>query len=193
VERSWTSDLDVRLSRLERENRRWKRLAAVGPALALVALLGQALTTAGAIGHDSPGARPAPTRAVVEAERFVLRDASGVARASLSMARDGEPLFLLLDRDGAARAALAPSHLVLAGEEPGTAVKLLVNRGGTPALRVEKAGRLRAILGMAGDGTLALGFYGEDGQGRALLDVAANGAPGLTLFNPGGKVVWSAP
>ena len=46
---------------------------------------------------------------------------------------------------------------------------------------------------MAGDGTLALGFYGEDGQGRALLDVGATGAPGLTLFNPGGKVVWSAP
>jgi hypothetical protein len=193
MEQRRTSDLEGRVSRLERENRRWKRLAAVGPALALVALLGQALPSAGARGHDSPGARPALTPTVIEAERFVLRDARGAARASLSMAADGEPLLLFLDRDGAARTVLAPSHLVLSGEEPGTTVKLLVNRGGTPALRLEKEGRLRAVLGMAGDGTLALGFYGDDGKGRALLDVGADGAPGLTLFTRSGKVAWSAP
>jgi hypothetical protein len=193
VERGWTSDLEDRLNRLERENRRWKWLAAVGPAVALVALLGQTLPSAGAIGHDSPGARPAPTSAVVEAQRFVLRDPSGTARATLAMGADGAPVFHFLDRDGAARAVLAPSHLVLSGQEPGSAVKLLVNRGGLPALRLEKDGRLRAVVGMAGDGTLALGFYGEDGQGRALLDVNAQGTPGLTLFDPGGKVTWSAP
>jgi hypothetical protein len=193
VEREWTRDLEVRLSRLERENRRWKWLAALGPAVALVGLLGQMIPSAGAIGHDSPAARPTVSPAVVEAERFVLRDARGTPRASLAMGADGSPVFHFFDRDGATRTVLAPSHLVLSGEEPGSAVKLLVNRGGLPALRLEKNGRLRAVLGMAGDGTLALGFYGDDGQGRALLDVNAGGAPGLTLFSRGGKVAWSAP
>jgi hypothetical protein len=193
VERRWTSDVEGRLSRLERENRRWKWLAAVGPALALAGLLGQSLPSAGAIGQDTPGARPVPTASVVEAQRFVLRDPSGTPRATLAMGADGAPFFHFLDRDGAIRAVLAPSHLVLSGQEPGSAVKLLVTRGGLPALRLEKDGRLRAILGMAGDGTLALGFYGDDGNGRALLDLSAKGAPGLTLFDPGGKVTWSAP
>jgi hypothetical protein len=193
VERRWTRDLEERLSRLERENRRWKWLAAAGPALALAGLLGQSLPSAGAIGQDPPAARPAPTSSVVEAERFVLRDPSGAPRATLAMGKDGAPIFRFLDRDGATRAVLAPSQLALSGQEPGSAVKLLVTRDSLPALRLEKDGRLRAVLGMAGDGTLALGFYGDDGQGRALLDLGANGAPGLTLFDPRGKVTWSAP
>src|SRR5262245_65781748 len=113
-------------------------------------------------GTDTPGARPSYTPAVVEAERFVLRDASGAARASLEIDADGAPVLRLQDRDGAIRMILAPSHLVLSGEEPGSAVKLLVNKGGTPALRLERHGRLRAVLGMGHDGTLALGFYGDD-------------------------------
>lgn len=84
-------------------------------------------------------------------------------------------------------------HLFLSGDDGGSAVKLLVNPGGTPALRLEKDGRLRAVLGMTGDGTLALGFYGQDGKGRALLDVGVDGSPGLTLFTKTGKVAWSAP
>jgi hypothetical protein len=185
--------VEGRLGRLERENRRWRRLATTAMALVVVALMGQALSSAIAKGHDSPGSRPNLLPSVIEAQQFVLRDASGVARAHLRMGADGTPALLFLDRDGTPRTVLAPSHLVLSGEEPGTAAQLVVNRGGTPALRIEKLGRLRAVLGMASDGTLALGFYGEDGKGRALLDVGAAGAAGLTLFTPGGKVAWSAP
>jgi hypothetical protein len=113
VEHRWTSDLEGRLNRLERENRRWKWLAAVGPALALAGLLGQTLPNAGAIGHDSPGARPAPTPAVVEAQSFVLRDGRGAPRATLAMGADGAPIFHFIDRDGTVRTVLAPSHLTL--------------------------------------------------------------------------------
>ncbi len=35
--------------------------------------------------------------------------------------------------------------------------------------------------------------YGQDGKGRALLDVGSDGSPGLTLFHKSGKVAWSAP
>lgn len=186
-------DLEARVRRLEREARRWRRLAALGAVLALAAVLAQGLPTAVARGVDPPAARPGLAPARVEAGEFVLRDPSGAARATLALAADGAPVLRFLDRAGAVRAVLAPTHLVLSGEEPGNAVKLLVNPGGTPALRLERDGRLRAVLGMAGDGTLALGFYGDDGGGRALLDVRADGAPGLTLFTKGGKVAWSAP
>jgi hypothetical protein len=184
--------LEARLSRLERDNRWWKLAAAMGGALALAALLGSTLPSAVAKGVE-PAAPRAAGPGVVEAQRFVLRDASGLPRASLAVSDDGVPLLIFLDRDGEPRGVLGPKHLLLASDDGGSAVKLLVNPGGTPALRLEKDGRLRAVLGMTGDGTLALGFYGQDGKGRALLDVGIDGSPGLTLFTKTGKVAWSAP
>lgn len=192
--RSSSLEVDARLSRLERELRRWKLAATLGPvALVIVAVTGSALPLAGARGLEAPPPRPGAAPAVVEAQRFVLRDAAGAARLTLGLADDGTAMLTFLDRDGEPRAALGPRHLYLSGDDPATAVKLLVTPGGTPALRLEKDGRLRAVLGMATDGTLALGFYGQDGKGRALMDVAADGSPGLTLFHKSGKVAWSAP
>jgi hypothetical protein len=187
-------DLDARLTRLEAEVRRWRLTALVVPA-ALVALwlAGTARPSAGARGLDLPPGRPVVGPAEVAATRFVLRDASGTPRAVLGVAPDGEPMLSFLDRAGDTRAALAPGHLALTGDDGVSAARLLISPGGTPALRLEKDGRLRAVLGMTGDGILALGLYGQDGSGRALLDVAADGAPGLTLFHRGGKVAWSAP
>jgi len=186
--------LEARVEVLERELRRWRLAAVAGPVVLTVLVLGQGvLPTAGAKGLDAPSARPGASPAELTAERFVLRDASGATRATLGLTADGTPLLTFLDRDGAPRAALAPSQLYLSGEDAATAAKLLVTPGGTPALRLEKDGRLRAVLGMTSDGTLALGFYGHDGKGRALLDVGADGSPGLTLFNKSGKVAWSAP
>jgi hypothetical protein len=187
-------ELEVRLTRLERELRRWRLLAALGPlALGIATVAGLALPAVGARLPDTPGIRPGTAAEVVEAHRFVLRDPDGRARATLALADDGIPRLSFLDGDGEARSALGPRHLYLAGDDGVAAIKLFVNQGGTPALRLEQAGRLRAVLGMTTDGTLALGFYGQDGKGRALLDVGSDGAPGLTLFHASGKVVWSAP
>jgi hypothetical protein len=184
--------LEARLSRLERDNRRWKLATVMGGALALAALLGSTLPSAVAKGFE-PGAPRFAGSGVVEAQRFVLRDASGHTRASLAVSDDGVPLLLFLDRHGEPRGGLGPKHLLLSSDDGESAVKLLMNPGGTPAVRLEKDGRLRAVLGMTGDGTLALGFYGQDGKGRALLDVGLDGSPGLTLFTKSGKVAWSAP
>jgi hypothetical protein len=185
-------EIDARLCRLECELRRWRMLAALGPiALLVVAVTGSPLSIAGTKPMDAFPRSPSPGSPVVEAQRFVLRDAAGATRVTLALAEDGLPLLTFFDGDGEPQAALGPRHLYLSGDG-NTAVKLLVNPGGTPALRLEKQGRLRAVLGMANDGTLALGFYGQDGKGRALLDVAADGSPGLTLFHKSGKV-WSAP
>lgn len=190
---SRTIALEARMSRLERENRRWRLAAAAAGALALLAVAGHGLPSAVAKGIDLPALRAGLGSSVVEAQRFVLRDASGQPRASLAVSDDGMPLLMFLDKDGEARGVLGPKHLLLSSDDGSSAVKLLVNPGGTPAVRLEKDGRLRAVLGMTGDGTLALGFYGHDGKGRALLDVGVDGSPGLTLFSRSGKVAWSAP
>jgi hypothetical protein len=194
VEQGSARDLDARVTRLECEVRRWRLAALVVPAaLAAAALGGPALPTAGAKAVEpAPGRLPVGSGEVV-AERFVLRDAGGTTRALLGPGPEGEPTLILLDRFGVSRAVIGPSQLSLSGIDGGTAARLLVTPGGAPALRLEKDGRLRAVLGMTADGTLALGFYGQDGTGRALLDVGKDGPPGLTLFHRSGKVAWSAP
>jgi hypothetical protein len=186
--------LTDRVATLERELRRWRMAALAAPMLLTTLLVGSGwLPVAGAKGLDAAPGRPAVQPGELTAERFVLRDGAGMVRATLALAPGGDPLLTFFDRNGAPRAALAPSQLALSGEDSVTAAKLLVTPGGTPALRLEKDGRLRAVLGMSNDGTLALGFYGQDGRGRALLDVGVDGSPGLTLFNKSGKVAWSAP
>jgi hypothetical protein len=185
-------DMENRLTRVERQVRRWKLVAAIGPALGLVALVGQTLPSALAKSTEPLALRPIGSD-VIEGQRFVLRDTNGRPRATLAVADDGTPLLVFLDRDGEARGVVGPKHVVLSSDDGASVVRLLVNPTGTPALRLEKDGRLRAVLGMSGDGTLALGFYGQDGKGRALLDVGVDGQPGLTLFSKAGTVAWSAP
>ena len=86
-----TEILVQRLDRLERENRRLKRvgfLVAIGIAAAV--LMGQARTAG----------------RVVEAEKFLLRDPSGKPRAQLAVRADGTSGLALYARDGKPRAGL---------------------------------------------------------------------------------------
>ncbi len=97
-------EVDARLDRLEREMRWWRRAAAVaGAVLGLVTL----------VGATTPKAAP-----VIEAEKFVVRDANGNVRAVLgpedsrgllkpdSMSLFGEYGLHLYDSDGTYRAGL---------------------------------------------------------------------------------------
>jgi len=83
------NDLTERLNRLERKNRRLTR------AVALLTLAFVALAT---VGWTSPDGS-------VEAQKFVLRDVNGKARAVLSMVA-GAPTFDLRGADGRVRAEL---------------------------------------------------------------------------------------
>jgi hypothetical protein len=83
--------LEVRLERLEAQNRRMKALAAAGvAALAAALLLGQA----------------APAGEVIEGREIILRDDTGKARVVLSAADTGQPLIALTDDTGKIRAGL---------------------------------------------------------------------------------------
>lgn len=82
-----------RLNRLEQENRRLRRVGAAG-LLVLSALVLTAQTP------------PAYVSRVVEAERFVVRDAKGTTRAAIGLAPDGSASLALYDRQGDSRAGL---------------------------------------------------------------------------------------
>jgi hypothetical protein len=148
-----------RVEQLERVQRRWRRLA-TGAALGLAAvgLMGQ---------------KPAPR--VVEAERFVLRDAAGRARAELVV--DGEQSVALRFKDADSMPRLS------IGTENGAAVLVLNEQGG----------RVRAGLVTLSHGAPALTFYDNNGKNRAELALTRDGSPALTIVDRDGFLTWKTP
>jgi hypothetical protein len=148
-----------RLERLERAERRWRRLATCAAlGLAAVAVMGQ---------------KPAPR--VVEAERFILRDAAGRARAELVV--DGEQSVALRFKDADSMPRLS------LGTENGAAVLVLNEQGG----------RVRAGLVTLSHGAPALTFYDNNGRNRAELALTRDGVPALTINDRDGFLAWKTP
>lgn len=146
--------LTQRLERLERENRRWKLLGALGlVAFAAVVLMGQA-----------PLGRGSRT---IEAERFVLRSTTGETLAVLGVQRDPSlvaapsltPVLIFYDRHRTARATVGEKGFSL----------------------IDNEGRPRATLATQLDSP-ALTFYDREGNERAMLAVGSlSGGPSMTL------------
>ena len=150
-----------RCERLEREQRRWRRVAALGGlGLLAVGLMGQA-------GKTVPR--------VLEAERFVLRDAAGRARAELGM--DGEQSVSLRFKDADSMPRLT------VGTENGSAL-LVVN---------EQGGKVRAGLVTLPHGAPALTLYDAAGKARAELTLNREGAPALAFYDRDGFGTFSTP
>lgn len=148
-----------RVERLERAQRRWRRLATgMALSLAAVALMGQ---------------KPAPR--VVEAERFILRDAAGRARAELVV--DGEQSVALRFKDADSMPRLS------LGTENGAALLVLNEQGG----------RVRAGLVTLSHGAPALTFYDGNGKNRAELALTREGTPALTITDRDGFLAWKTP
>jgi len=148
----------TRLERLERQQRRWR-------ALAIVAALG--VTTLGLMGQRQAGR-------TVEAERFVLRDAEGRARAELLIVDNKEQSVALRfkDADGSPRLTL--------GTENGAALVVLNEQGG----------KLRAGLVTLPHGAPGLNLYDSTGKPRAELSLNRDGAPALTFNDRDGFATW---
>ncbi len=182
-------DLDslrARIERLERENRRFRLggLALIVAACA-AALMGQA--------------QPART---IEAERFVLRNASGKIAAELATPR-GSPALRFLAPNGEVDAVLDPHLFVMyekqtpvaqldrtglyIRDDRGTAVIAL---GGwselgmsapTPSLRLADADGNSAVMGSV---SISATKSGESHQ---------TPAASMVLLAKDGKILWSAP
>jgi len=146
--------VSARLDRLERESRRWRRVA-LGSWLAIAALL--------LLGQAPPRTpRPASPARTVEAERFVLRDARGRAGATLGWEADDTPRLALHGPGGQPRAVLT----VGAGGAPG--LTLLDTDGVT----------VRAALVVGPDGAPGFALFDPAGKPRLAAALFHRGAPG---------------
>jgi hypothetical protein len=148
-----------RVAQLERAQRRWRRLA-MG---AVVGLMGVVLM----------GQKPAPR--IVEAERFILRDAAGRIRAELGV--DAEQSVALRFRDADSMPRLS------VGTENGASVLVLNEQGG----------KVRAGLVTLSHGAPALTLYDPSGKNRAELSLTREGAPALTILDRDGFLAWKTP
>ena len=153
----------------------------------------------------------------VEAERFVLVDASGRQRAALQVlpsgrvdlsmqdAKGGDSVKLGVEADGSAsigffnptgqRVALfgqgsdGHTELLLSSPEGKGLARLAStpNRESALTLYDTKTGRARAGLGVAATGEPALVLLDHNGRARAELSLTAKGTPGLALVDEQGK------
>jgi hypothetical protein len=150
-----------RCERLEREQRRWRRLAALG---------GLGLLAVGVMGQAG---RPVPR--VLEAERFVLRDTAGRARAELVV--DGEQSVALRFKDADSMPRLT------VGVENGAALLVLNEQGG----------KLRAGMVTLPHGAPALTLYDIAGKARAEFALNREGAPAIAFYDRDGFGTFSTP
>lgn len=140
----------ARLNRLERENRRLKLAGgALLAGFALVVLTGAGLAD----------------RRTLEAESFIVKDATGKVRAVLGTAEPSSaPGLVLYDNDGNANVLL---HL---------------SADGAPGLWLYDKDRVRATLNAAGE-RVQLQLFDRDNRPRAILGVQKDGMPGVELYD----------
>jgi hypothetical protein len=137
-----------RVAKLEAQNRRLKR-AGIASLVIVSSII--------AMGQAS-------TRKVIEANEFVLRDASGIARARLSMEATDRPTLSFYKDKTAITASLA------GGDEP--------------FLTMQRTGTSEQVMLGANKDFLGLGLYEK--EIRAGFSVQ-KGVPGLELYNEHGK------
>jgi hypothetical protein len=159
-----TADLAAVVTRLERVERQNWRLKVGGTLALLVAgaglLMGQAM----------------PKATTMEAEAFVLRDATGKQRAALHLAADGGPALSFFDPAGVGRAALR------------------LDREGSPDLTlIDQAAKNRAVLRVDRNGAPGLALFDPAGKPRATLYVVSDGSGLLQLSNQDEKVYSRVP
>jgi hypothetical protein len=198
--------LEIRIERLERQNRLFRR----GALTCLIALVSVGLM--GQTKHPPRKAAPTPAAPVVpekiEAESFIMKDSSGKIRAELSMAGTG-PALKLLDESGMPLMTLSlndgspkgPMMLLSdAQHQAGFSLSVLEGMGSQLSLAGARPD-IQARMVVAPDGTSlemsdADGFATSIGNGMQ----ASKGkqpkkttAASVTLYGKDRKVLWSTP
>jgi hypothetical protein len=126
--------------------------------------------------RDAVEALKTPPQLNIQADKFVLVDASGRRRAELTMAVDGTPGLFLYDDNGVRRGAFNLSVT------------------GAPSLVLyDKVGKPRGEVSLRPEGVVGLGFYDDRGEGRAEFFVAGDGAAALYLFGSHGERIAELP
>jgi len=173
--------LRKRLDRLEQSDRRLRRfglLAFCG--VGLVFLMGQA------------GRGNIPE--VLEAQRFVVKDASGRNLAALGTDRDGAPLLVLTNLDGGLGATLEVTAarrptLTLYDRAGHSRAIMSVDLEGSPGLSLtDKTGTPRVGLAVATQGSGGLVLYGDKNTARASLGLGTSWSPYLVFMDDDGNI-----
>src|SRR5579875_681585 len=168
---SSVESLARRLAALEQEHQRltkaYRRAKLIGGivagALMAVVVMGQASAPA--------------TPKTIEAQSFVVRDATGKVRAAMGIADDGSVGINLNDAKGNIRLTMD-----------------IASANATPGLDLyDEQGRLRATLALDTYGVPGLGFYDAAGKLRTSLDIPAKTTPGLGFYNAQGKGFFGLP
>lgn len=170
MDQQTVDSLEQRLAILEQAHGRLaaanRRMKLVGTTLviglAAIVVMGQAMPS-----------RPAKA---VEAESFIIRDASGKIRGAVGIADDGSVGIGLDDSKGIQRITVD----VAANDTPGFDL-------------YDASGRVRATLAVGPNGTPGLGFYDEAGKLRASFDIPATTTPGLGFYDAKGKGTFGLP
>jgi hypothetical protein len=205
-----THEKDLIVSRielLEVENRRLKRGALIGlVAIASIGLMGQTQRKT----TRAPTPTPAPAPAMpknIEAESFILKDATGRVRAELSMGGTG-PSLKLRDQNGSALVTLslndaAPGGPFVLLSDPqhraGLSMSVLEGAGSQLTLTGASAD-IQAHIGVTPDGT-TLGLSDKDGFSANIGNgerskggqTKKTSAASITLFDKDRRTLWSAP
>jgi len=144
--------LGRRILAVERESRRWKRVAITMVLIAAIVLgLTAALVVAMNRGDVGGGGE------TLRARGYVLQDKSGVTRGSFGFGADDTPRLVLQDPKGRER------------------VRLTLMRDGSAGLTLtDSTGRTRAVLGLLPDETSTLVFADRHGRTRTVLGLAAD-------------------
>ena len=173
-------NLEQRLARLERANRRMKRIGALVLVVAAAALLSGA-----AQGKELPH---------LEVASLTVKDQDGDVRAKLSPLETGASLNLY-DKGGKTQAefrtvADVGSGLILAGKD-GVQATLTVGAGSSALDLYDKDGKVRAGLTVLGDGSPSLLLFDKEETPRAVLDTGTTktAAGTLTLYDAKGDVI----
>lgn len=144
--------IEQRVEALEREARRWKRLSAAALALAAFALL---------VGPLRAGSE------TIEAGGFVVRDASGLVRATLGTKGGGAGVGLsLYDAQG--------NHVVGLSFVDGAALELIHPTGAITRLGALSVGGGLSVTDPAGRRRLLAGVNAKGVPSVDLLDEAGN-------------------
>jgi len=198
--------LEIRIERLERQNRLFRRGALTCViALVSVGLLGQTKHPHKA-GTATPAAPAIPEK--IEAGSFILKDSNGKIRAELSMSGTG-PTFKLRDESGTPLITLSlndssPQGPMMLFSDPqhhaGVSVSVLEGMGSQLSL-VGARPDIQARMAVAPEGTSfemsdANGFTTSIGNGIQ----ASKGkqpkkttAASVTLYGKDRRVLWSTP
>ena len=171
------TDLAARLTRIERENRRWKLGAAF--AALVVAVLG-------ACGLSGPAA--APEKEVV-AERFVLRGADGIDYATLALDGQGFPALLLQKDKASVFLTVAGPALSLRGADGKRGAFVGVESSGAVKLELKSERFIDGIrMAVQEDGSAGIYVLNTKGRERATIESLSGGSSQLSVRDDDGKV-----